>query len=376
MNKTSGLIMNNHLLFKSLKIISLFLAMIVFFLLVKYLFLLLYPFILGFTIAAILHPSVSWMQKKLRIPRLAATIFLVIICFTLLFAFLFIFISELIHGIIYLSNHLPLYISEFASIIGQFVQDKIQPFYERMIDFIDKSSFFSGSLSSSAIDQLVNQLSEILSHFIKGFLHVIQTFFLQIPESIFLIVLISMITIIFIYDFPHFIQVLEAKFPIKLRKKVNQLWKEITFLFGKYIKAQFILALFTICLCFFGLLMIQVQPALTIALFVGLIDLLPFVGASFIFLPWIIYLFLSANYVLTIKLSLLFISIIIARQVLEPKVLSNAFEIRPIYVLLIMFLTYKIWGIVGILITPIVIVIIIACHRVGVYRFILNFIKE
>src|SRR5699024_12384475 len=59
------------------------------------------------------------------------------------------------------------------------------------------------------------------SHFIKGFLHVIQTFFLQIPESIFLIVLISMITIIFIYDFPHFIQVLEAKFPIKDRKSTR-----------------------------------------------------------------------------------------------------------------------------------------------------------
>src|SRR5699024_1871956 len=87
-------------------------------------------------------------------------------------------------------------------------------------------------------------------------------------------------------------------------------------IFG-YFKAQIIITFITGLFIFIGLLIFRVEHALTLSLFAFVIDFLPYVGIGVIFIPWIIYCFFMKNYVLTVQLTILYMFLVVLRQILE-----------------------------------------------------------
>src|SRR5690625_569693 len=95
---------------KMLKTIIIFVVIITLFFFFKFTLFFLYPFIIGFIFASILHPIVSFLERKFYLSRLLATI-LVFFFFFLFLSTVFIFIIvELIDGFIYLAEHVPTYV--------------------------------------------------------------------------------------------------------------------------------------------------------------------------------------------------------------------------------------------------------------------------
>ena len=94
------------------------------------------------------------------------------------------------------------------------------------------------------------------------------------------------------------------------------------------------------------------------ALFIAFADALPILGSGTVMLPWAVICATQGNINLAIALVVLFVIISIVRQLLEPKVVSNEIGIHPIFTLVAMYTGYKIIGILGMLIGPIVIIIL------------------
>ena len=67
---------------------------------------------------------------------------------------------------------------------------------------------------------------------------------------------------------------------------------------------------------------------------------------------------MNANNSLALSLLGLYILIVVVRQMLEPKLVSNKIGIHPIFTLLAMYTGFKLVGIIGMLIGPVVLVII------------------
>ena len=78
-----------------------------------------------------------------------------------------------------------------------------------------------------------------------------------------------------------------------------------------------------------GLLILQVNSAFTIALMIGLVDLLPYLGVGLIMVPWAAYLFMNGDLYLGIGISIIYLILLIARQIIEPKVLASSVGPRP-----------------------------------------------
>src|SRR5690625_6811556 len=76
------------------------------------------------------------------------------------------------------------------------------------------------------------------------------------------------------------------------------------------------------CIILLGLFILKIEHALTIALLIGFVDVLPLIGTGLVFIPWIGYLFITNDYFLTIGLSLIYMVVVISRQFIEPKILS------------------------------------------------------
>src|SRR5699024_12505524 len=85
-----------------------------------------------------------------------------------------------------------------------------------------------------------------------------------------------------------------------------------------FLKAQFILITVTFIIIFIALLIMQIEHALTIALIIAIVDLLPYLGSSAILFPWDLYEMATGSFVLGIGLEILFFVVACTRIVITP----------------------------------------------------------
>lgn len=81
-------------------------------------------------------------------------------------------------------------------------------------------------------------------------------------------------------------------------------------------------------------------------------------GSGTVILPWAVICSVRGDITLAIALAVLYVIISVARQFLEPKVVSNQIGIHPIFTLIAMYTGYKAIGILGLIIGPIIIIIL------------------
>ena len=86
------------------------------------------------------------------------------------------------------------------------------------------------------------------------------------------------------------------------------------------------------------------------ALLIAFSDALPILGSGTVMLPWAVFCGMQGDINLSIALIILYIIITVARQVLEPKVVSHEIGIHPIFTLIAMYTGYKVIGILGMLV--------------------------
>ena len=75
-------------------------------------------------------------------------------------------------------------------------------------------------------------------------------------------------------------------------------------------------------------------------------------------IPWAIISSVNGDITLGICLFVLYIVVLIIRQLLEPKIVSYSLGIHPIFTLLAMYTGFKVTGIIGLFIGPIVLIIL------------------
>ena len=97
---------------------------------------------------------------------------------------------------------------------------------------------------------------------------------------------------------------------------------------------------------------------LLMALLIAFADALPIVGSGTVLIPWAVISAVEGEINLSIALIVLYAIVTVVRQLLEPKVVSNQIGIHPIFTLIAMYTGYKIMGIIGLLIGPIVVIIL------------------
>lgn len=139
--------------------------------------------------------------------------------------------------------------------------------------------------------------------------------------------------------------------------------KEIIISLGGYLKAQVILIIISFFIVLIGLyifhfLNLNVEYPLMAALGIGFVDALPIVGSGTVMVPWAVLSAVNGNIKLAIGLLILYVIVIVVRQLIEPKIVSNHIGIHPIFTLIAMYTGFKIVGIVGMFIGPILLIII------------------
>ncbi|MDV4151249.1 AI-2E family transporter, partial [Clostridium sp. AL.422] len=85
----------------------------------------------------------------------------------------------------------------------------------------------------------------------------------------------------------------------------------------------------------------------------AILDILPFVGTTIVFIPIIIYNIIMKRYLLVVGLISLYFLERFTREILEAKFLSSKLEIHPIIVIISIYVGVNMFGFIGIIAGPI-----------------------
>lgn len=299
-----------------------------------------FPFCIGFVVAAVLFPLRSWLERKLHAKReLAGFIALFLgICIAALF----------LCGVCYLllccgsyagKNGLPELLLAQGRTMWNTCCDKLHEATGQWVmepgDYTVLTKSFQERSFHLDPDSLANNWKNISGQTLRVAAYVLVTIvsaLLMLSEFEELMKKAGRIT--------H--RLFHAGFGLTLRRVG---WT--------YIKAQLIIIGTITGLCVLGLLAAGERYFLVIGVLIGICDALPFLGTGICFLPWALWRLLSGRYLTAVWFVALYFITSFTRQTLEPKLIGKKIGVPPLAVLISVYIGIKVFSRGGFLLGPI-----------------------
>lgn len=333
----------------SIVIVSLVIA---FFL--KYLF----PFVLGMILAILIEPIVSFFEKHFRISRDILALFTLLIVFSILGYLSIIIIAQFTFELGKLIKSIPNYYHYFDSII-----DKLS---EYLFSFFTKLPVETLSYIKKNVYNILSMVLGALSTFYTSLMNKIS----MLPNLFMNIFILVILTFLFAYfiskDKYKILNFIRKALPESIYEKVKKVQVELFLSFINLIKAQITLIFISTLVTIVGLYILGVDYALTLGIICGLLDLLPIIGPSIIFIPWIVFALVFGDIGLAIGLIIVYIIVIGSRQILQARVIGQNLGIEPLLTLISLYLGVEIFGVLGLFVGPLVVVIVRALMHSGI----------
>ncbi len=105
---------------------------------------------------------------------------------------------------------------------------------------------------------------------------------------------------------------------------------------------------------------------LLIAAITAVVDIIPVLGTGTILIPWALYSFLNANYPFAIGLVVIYVVVLVIRQILEPKLVATKLGLPPVITIAAMYIGTQLFGFIGLFLLPIVLIMIKKLNDEGV----------
>lgn len=341
---------------------------------IYYLSTLLYPFIIAFIIALFMNPIVNFFERTLKCKRYIAVLISIMLIFSILAGSITLLVTEIIAGTTYLAKVVPTNFEAVIVYIENFIASKLIPLYNQIASMFNSLNHNQQETILTNIQNVGSSITTTVGDFLQRLLQAIPTFLGWLP-NIATVVIFSLLATFFISkDWNRFLAFSKSFLPPKVKQSSEAVIGELKKALFGFIQAQLTLISITTIIVLTGLLILRVDYSITIALLIGFVDLLPYLGTGLIFVPWIIYTFTTGNISFAVGLSVLYLVVIVQRQIMEPKILSSSIGLDPLATLIALFVGFKLMGFLGLIVGPILLVIIRTLHSAGVFTDIKNFI--
>lgn len=121
---------------------------------------------------------------------------------------------------------------------------------------------------------------------------------------------------------------------------------------GGWLIAQAKLMSVTFVILCLGFVLLQVTYAPLWALAVCLVDAFPVLGTGTVLLPWSLICLLQGDGARAIGILGIYVVVTLTRSILEPKLLGRHLGLDPLVTLIALYAGYKLWGIGGMILAP------------------------
>lgn len=325
------------------------------------------PILIALIISAIANPLVQFLKRKLKIARRISSVLVIVLVVLIVAGILYgvgYFIFTECANIYDNREEIMNVIESGVATIGE----KLSSLYAILPESLQKSaSEFSASLPERLQGLFKGfDFSSVMSAFgfMGGFIDI-------------LLAIIACILAAYFFTAQHddISKWIKKITPRSTQDYFNLVVDNFKKAIGGYFKAQFIIMFIVFAIQCVAFIIMHVPYFGLVAFLIAFLDFLPVFGMGAVYWPWIAIDIFTGNYVQAIWLSVLYIVLQVIRQLLQPKLVSDAVEMNPLITLLCMYVGYRVAGIGGLILAIPIGMIIISLYRIGAFDRIIKGIR-
>lgn len=320
------------------------------------------PFLIGFFIAFLLRPLIRRCARGNH--EKAWSCFIIIVFYTLLLT-LFTVVS--VKGFFYIKE----WLIQLPSLYQQYVEPYLSLSLDGVESVWEQVDSTTAQLMQSILQSIQNSLSSLISNFSSSILLMITNFASTLP-SILITFSFSIIASFFINsDYPNIMAFFTRQMSERTKVIFFATKSYLSETMGQLMIAYGKLMLLTFIELVIGLSILGVEHVGSIALFITLFDIVPILGTGGIMLPWALLCYVNQQTKLAIGLLIVYLIIMMVRNILEPRIIGKQIGLHPLLMLLCMYTGAKLFGFLGIFLLPFLILIVQNLNKSGllhIYR--------
>jgi len=277
-------------------------------------------FFIVLVIVAALGPLVDRMSRY--IPRILSVIILSIIFLGILAAIGFLIVPPVVTEIKQIAINLPIIAAKFGPIY-QRIQDSIGNYQQDLFNVSSQIGKITGGLFSTTVGFISG---------LVGFATILVLSFYMLLEQ---------------NAIKHF---LSQSIPLDKKEKIVPVLKKISEKMGSWLRGQFLLMVIIGVLDAIALASLGVPYVLTLAVWGGLVEIIPYIGPWLALIPALIIAFTLSP----LKGLLVLIAYFVIQQLessfFAPKIMGKAVGLSPVIIILSLLVGGQLFGLLGVLI--------------------------
>lgn len=295
-------------------------------------------FFIAILFSSALNPTVSALEKRYRVPRSLS----VLLMFFVLIFILGYFISQLIPLI---ATQLVDFAKSLNDIVNKFSDGSVhlpfgkslEPMVNDFLQQIDKEALVN------QLKQTLEATASQLESFAGNTFVVIKTVFNGVLNFVVVLVLTFFLVVNDSDVNEFFISLFPSRHGGYIAEKIHTIQTKV----GYWLRGQIVLMVIIFLISLVGLMILGVQNALTLAMMIGIGELIPVVGPVFASIPAILVAFNESPWLALWVILLVVLIHETESNVLVPLVMRRAVGLSPIIIILAMLTGLETLGVVG-----------------------------
>ncbi|WP_096187827.1 sporulation integral membrane protein YtvI [Evansella halocellulosilytica] len=340
-----------------------------------WLFTISYPFWIAAGLVWMFMPLIRLLNDKVKLPYGLSVLTALLIGLSTLAGIFTGLTFLVIFGVRRLSEYLPSWVEHGSIQVQQFFNQSVLPIWNQLSGAMDSLTPEQQSTLHEGIAELGSQLASMLGEMGQKFVDTLTQLLIAVPTFLIGFLFIFLAFYFLGKDWDSLVKRAKKITPAPLIRKGRAFRKMFSYRVLGFLRAQIILMGIASLIVLVGLSILRVEQALTIAIIVGVAEILPYLGSGTILIPWLIYLFITGDISMGIGIAVVYGVTVAIRQTIEPKVLSTSMNLNALGVLVSLFIGFQLFGILGLFIGPFVLVIVVIMKDIGIWKDVGYFIR-
>ncbi len=319
----------------------------------RFLFPVLLPFFIAYGVSLFLQKPAKALAARTKLPRRLIASLLALLAASLLLAAVGSLLWRLFSEI-----------GNFAGAVLSGENPLLEDLHQMLLygeHLLSELPFSGGdrgeALRDMATDTVLNMVQSMASELGTKIPQLAARLAAAVPKILLFAVVTILSSVYFCADAEKISAFFAGLFQGKLREISKKLRTAAGDTLWKILRSYALLFLFTFACLLLGFVLLREPYAFLLALLTALVDSLPVFGTGIILFPMALYRLFLGNPSAAIGLCILYGVVTVLRQILEPRILGAGVGLPPLAMLLSMYAGLQLFGIVGMLLVPVAVMI-------------------
>jgi sporulation integral membrane protein YtvI len=303
------------------------------------------PFIIAYLVTKILRPLTIFIKRKTKLPNIINTLTCLILFAVIVGLIIWLCCHYLVDGVAYLIELLSSK-STISAIIN--AAENIGTKFGTIMTFINVNM---------GVEDLSGVIMDVAKKAIATLSSLSINIAMRIPTILTAFIIGCIAAFYMLYDYDKISEKMKKHMSVKTEQFMDLFNNKVIWSLMKMIGSYILISAICFCELCVGFLILGIKDALFIAIIVALLDVLPVVGSGAVLVPWGVAMIAFRNPVQGIGLIILWIIIVIVRQIVEPKIVGTQLGLHPLITIIALYVGLGLMGGVGLVVGPLYVIV-------------------